>query len=418
MATPAPAAAGRTFASGIPLQQDGFTPPRTMTASTAMIPAPPQKRSATEVFAITMLSHAEKALRGSSSTAAPNDCCGCTGVFEDNKHLFKDCPHKDDTRVQHNFKIKLEEFLARKRRTRFDPRAHKKDGFSSNRAASLFNDICDPDLGASSRQTLVSTFITEQNKHAVTSLSSLRSRTRDNKDKDGSGVISLPFWVVNEAAFQALLDDDHWVQVQSFNANVQQDGFTFRYPITVELPHTDIPIGKNAEATAEGMLDTGGACTMGDLGYWKEVTLRMPNVVAHFEELAQHQEKPIQIGGVGSGSVLITHVIGLWLPWTIGGEDTKLVIGLGENMPMTLLIGLPFQIAAQVNIDIGNLKCYSKTFDTTWKMTLKRPQRKDIRTLDAIMSTGKRAAFPVLSAITTAPKKPKWNWEVVEVDQE
>ena len=88
-----------------------------------------------------------------------------------------------------------------------------------------------------------------------------------------------------------LLDDDHWVQVQSFNANAQQDGFTFRYPITVELPHTDIPVGKNAEATAEGMLDTGGACTMGDLEYWAEVAKRAPELVAQFEELAQHQEK-------------------------------------------------------------------------------------------------------------------------------
>ena len=43
--------------------------------------------------------------------------------------------------------------------------------------------------------------------------------------------------------------------------------------------------------------------------------------------------------------------MGIWLPWQIGRDETKLVVGLGENMPMSLLIGLPFQVAAQCVID-------------------------------------------------------------------
>ena len=160
-------------------------------------------------------------------------------------------------------------------------------------------------------------------------------------------------------------------------------------PITTQLPHIDLPVGKRAQATVEGLLDTGGACTMGDVKYWSEVAKRMPEIVAHFEELSEHQEKPISIGGVGTGSVKITHVMGLWLPWMIGCDETKLVIGLGENMPMMLLIGLPFQVAAQCVIDIGNLKCHSGTFNTSWKLTLKSPQRRDLRSLDAAMSSGK-----------------------------
>ena len=144
---------------------------------------------------------------------------------------------------------------------------------------------------------------------------------------------------------------------------------------------------------------------------------RRPELISHFEELSQHQEKPITIGGVGSGRVMITHVMGLWLPWKIGTSDTKLIVGLGESMPMTLLIGLPFQIAAQCSIDIGNLKCHSATFNTTWKLTLKTPQRKDVRTLDAAMSTGKRISFPAATTVTPPPKKIKWSWDVIEANK-
>ena len=145
----------------------------------------------------------------------------------------------------------------------------------------------------------------------------------------------------------------------------------------------------------------------------------MPKLIAHFDELSQHQEKPISISGVGAGSVKITHVMGLWLPWMIGRDETKLVVGLGENMPMTLLIGLHFQVAAQCTIDIGNLKCHSSTFSTTWKLTLKSPQKRDLRSLDAAMSSGKRLAFPTTTAVplvspSPPAKKVKWDWEIIE----
>ena len=136
---------------------------------------------------------------------------------------------------------------------------------------------------------------------------------------------------------------------------------------------------------------------MGDITYWSEVAKRNPELISHFEELADHKEKPISIGGVGAGSVIITDIMGIWLPWQIGRDETKLVVGLGENMPMSLLIGLPFQVAAQCVIDIGNLKCHSNTFNTSWKLTLKSPQKKDLRSLDAVMSSGKRCAFPTRS---------------------
>ena len=54
---------------------------------------------------------------------------------------------------------------------------------------------------------------------------------------------------------------------------------------------------------------------MGELAYRREVANRVTLLIAHFDELEQHQEKPISIGSVGAGKVVITHVMGLWLPW-------------------------------------------------------------------------------------------------------
>ena len=142
---------------------------------------------------------------------------------------------------------------------------------------------------------------------------------------------------------------------------------------------------------------------MGDITYWQEVAKRHPQLVTHFEELTAHQEKPISIGGVGAGRVMITHVMGLWLPWMLGNDTTKLVVGLGENMPMTLLIGLPFQQSAQCVIDIGNGICHSAVFNTSWKLTHKRPTKKDVRMLDAAIAAGHQNAFPATVAEKLAP---------------
>ena len=232
---------------------------------------------------------------------------------------------------------------------------------------------------------------------------------------------TMPYWVTDESVDMIEPDSPqetiNAARASSFKFTPKGLGGSIRYPITTELPHVDLPVGKQGVDTIEGLLDTGGACTMGDIEYWTEVSKRRPDIISHYEELSQHQEKPISIGGVGAGKVLITHVMGVWLPWMIGNEETKLVIGLGENMPMTLLIGLPFQVSAQCLIDIGNLKCHSVTFNATWKLTLKTPQRKDIRTLDAAMAGGKRHAFH--AQVSPSPvKKIRWDWEIVEAQQE
>ena len=75
------------------------------------------------------------------------------------------------------------------------------------------------------------------------------------------------------------------------------------------------------------------------------------------------------------------------------------MVGLGENMPMTLLIGLPFQQLAHCVIDIGNKVCHSSVFNTSWKLMFKRPSKRDIRMLDASSAAGHHNAFPAAAKL-------------------
>jgi hypothetical protein len=78
-----------------------------------------------------------------------------------------------------------------------------------------------------------------------------------------------------------------------------------------------IPVGRKGEATIEGLLDTGGACTMGDLVYWREVASRCPGLIAQFEELSDHQkiQSPLEESEQAKWRSLISWAFG-YLGWS------------------------------------------------------------------------------------------------------
>jgi hypothetical protein len=277
---------------------------------------------------------------------------------------------------------------------------------------------------------LVAKFVYEHNSKSDVSvergIGRLRKQARlnspgEDQGEGGAPPLALPFWVVqddrNDEGSRSFATAPYSPGLSSYQFEAQGSPSGLLYPISLELPQVVIPVGRNGEATIEGLLDTGGACTMGEMFYWQEVASRCPHLIAQFEELSEHQEKPISIGGVGAGKVEITHIMGIWLLWLVGNKESKLVIGLGENMPVTLLIGLPFQIATQCVMDIGQLKCHSVVFNSTWKLILKVPHKKTIRSLDATVSSpGKRMA---LTTSATPTKKIRWqDLEVVSPDQD
>ena len=107
-----------------------------------------------------------------------------------------------------------------------------------------------------------------------------RQSARHHGNQDHNNVLSLPFWRIDEDDGMNALTNG-----ATFQFAPQGWSFPIRYPITSELPHFHLPMGKNNEATVEGLMDTGGACTMGELAYWREVAIRVPSLIAHFNEL-------------------------------------------------------------------------------------------------------------------------------------
>ena len=232
-----------------------------------------------------MLSNAEKALRESSNTNAPIECWGCHGLFSDSNHLYKDCPHKYKPQVQEQFKRKLEEFLAKKKKNKFDPQTYKRDGFLTKQAVSLFNSINNPELDGTSRAALIQSFAAECNANGATRQSARHRKSpvpQDGGNEQGRSLdpalrgYAMPYWVTEESADVIVPDPPQDVinatRASSFKFTPKGLGGSIRYPITTELPHVDLPIGKQGVDTIEGLLDTGGACTMGNIEYWTEVS--------------------------------------------------------------------------------------------------------------------------------------------------
>jgi hypothetical protein len=70
----------------------------------------------------------------------------------------------------------------------------------------------------------------------------------------------------------------------------------------------------------------------------------------------------ININAIRQGAVVITHIMEIHIPVVFSGTQTKLIIGLAENAPITLFYGLPFQTKAKMNINLGNMTISSPVF--------------------------------------------------------
>ena len=309
--------------------------------------------------------------------------------------------------------------MKEKKAKQFEPNHYKREGFASKQAVVHLNMVLDPNIPPEQRKICISNFINEQLLHGDAPPRRSRAPT-PTVNPDGHNIPCLPTWLWSDPDAPPLATEScdattAWARVKDGSIPLTASGTaapSLQYPISSELLHIKLPVGKDSSVPIEGLLDTGGACTMGDLTYWLEVANKVPHIVASLDELSVYQEKPITIGGVGAGKVEITHVLALWLPGLFNGSPCKLVIGLGENMPVTLLIGLPFQIATQCVIDVANLRCHSSVFGMTWPLSMKMPFKKCLRSLDtsiASLSSSKRLALPLVPVSPSPAKKVKWD---------
>jgi hypothetical protein len=99
--------------------------------------------------------------------------------------------------------------------------------------------------------------------------------------------------------------------------------------------------------TLSGLLD---CCNMVWKDYHEQIQKQFPYVVANYFKLEDKQFEDINIGGIKDG-VWITHMIKYWLPFQKAGGNVTLTIGLAEDLPISTLFGLPFQIKANLKPD-------------------------------------------------------------------
>jgi hypothetical protein len=101
------------------------------------------------------------------------------------------------------------------------------------------------------------------------------------------------------------------------------------------------------------------------------------------------------ISGVGQGAVIVTHIMEIHLPFVINGTQTKINIGLAENVPITLLYGLPFQTLAKMDIKFGTMTVFSPVFDATFRMAMKTPHCKHPDSV-CYVQNGKTLSLPTI----------------------
>ena len=113
---------------------------------------------------------------------------------------------------------------------------------------------------------------------------------------------------------------------------------------------------------------------MGWLEYHQAIAEKCPQLVEEFIELETEQYETINIGGLKDG-VALTHMIKYAIPFTEGGQQCYLTLGLTRDLPIDTLYGLGFQIDTKMKIDLASKTVESALLQATFKMTFKEPRR-------------------------------------------
>jgi hypothetical protein len=116
-----------------------------------------------------MVSSAEKALQQSTGRRGPVICWGCG-----NKHVYKDCPDKNDPQVVQNFQQNLQKWLQGKGYVKRNPNNFRQDGYPTKHSVVLLNSINDPAVSAEQREA----HMHELAVHVTTELDSRRGNSR------------------------------------------------------------------------------------------------------------------------------------------------------------------------------------------------------------------------------------------------
>lgn len=155
-----------------------------------------------------------------------------------------------------------------------------------------------------------------------------------------------------------------------------------------KMPHLKIPIGtKNGKMRLEGLFDTGGCSTIGYRPYFMAMKKYFPQLVRAVHTLKQHRHADISINGIGGG-IEITDIMEIKLPYkSPKGHQACIAIGLAEETPITLIIGLPFIINTGCIMDYDKTICHSSVFNDDWRFTMKPAFRKHASEIEEALET-------------------------------
>mmetsp|Transcript_29893 Transcript_29893/g.49614 ORF Transcript_29893/g.49614 Transcript_29893/m.49614 type:complete len:821 (+) Transcript_29893:461-2923(+) len=345
-----------------------------------------------------VISAAEQAIRQASGTRAPIKCWGCSGIHDDCNHQFKDCPYKFEPAVQQQRLKNLREYQRKQR----DPNYYKRDGFPSKKAVTLFNTLNDDDLSAEQRaqrlRDFVAEFHTSGSETSPLSLDSNMTPSMVTEQHNPKKRVRLP-----EGPVLYFTTEDKTPKIFSFNGEKQERVY---YPMANEMPHIAIPFGnlKQGIVRITGLLDTGGCSSIGHLDYFMQVAKVYPHLVGRIITLKDLRKEDITIGGIG-GRIAITHIMELQLPYCYGESGNSKhyhkAVGLTKDLPITFIIGLPFQKSCRAVIDHDADRVYSKLFNDHWDIL---PRVPTLKSLDSVCpSDTSKPETSIIPARTQVP---------------
>ena len=123
---------------------------------------------------------------------------------------------------------------------------------------------------------------------------------------------------------------------------------------------------------------------MMNLDYADEMRKMAPQFFQDFFKLKEQRYEEINIGGLKEG-IWLTHIANIYLPYIEDGTYVTLQFGLSKKMPIDALMGVNFQQAARMTIDLGNNKVHSPVFRDEYRISWERPRNKPIESIAAVI---------------------------------
>jgi hypothetical protein len=246
---------------------------------------------------------------------------------------------------------------------------HAEYGFPNKDVHQIVQEIADEETSSDRRQVLMQDLAA-----AYTTLPKKKRATPRNNTKAGKQFVAFQV----SADEDVVEDSDDDLKGSVFSAMRQEQRVI--YPISNDLPHVALNIGRQFGHTLDALFDTGGCSSIGHKPYFMKIMENYPDLIASHQVLNKTWNETISIGGIG-GKIEITDVMNIWMPHKYQGECSRLVIGLSDDMPITCIVGITFITSAKCVHDVDSNTVVSKTLDCKWKVTMKPPI---LKSLDAL----------------------------------